>query len=133
MNKYFWSIIIALLVVGGIFFLNQKKSSVNRALITSTTVTDSFPIKEFSMTAKQWSFDPPIITVKQGDRVRIKIKSTDVIHGFALNDFNIKVVLIPNKEETVDFIADKKGEFTFFCSVICGESHKDMTGKLIVK
>ena len=100
---------------------------------TTITITTTNPVKEFTMTAKQWTFDPAVITVKQGDKVKLKIKSVDVTHGFALPDFNVKVDLVPNKEETVEFVADKKGEFTFFCSVLCGDGHRDMKGKLVVE
>ena len=133
MNKYFWLIIIGLLVIGGMFLLNQKKSPNKEVLMTPTPAIESFPVKEFTMTAKQFQFDPSVITVKQGDKVRIKITSLDVPHGFALPDFNINQNLEPKKEVIVDFIADKKGEFPFHCSVICGQGHKEMTGKLVVE
>lgn len=135
MNKLTGLIIVGLLLVGGVFFFNQKKPVIKQesTTITTTTTTTTTPVKEFIVTAKQWEFNPAIITVKQGDKVRLKITSTDVNHGFALVDFNVKVDLTPNKEETVEFIADKKGEFTFFCSVMCGEGHRDMTGKLVVE
>ena len=133
MNKYIILIIVSLAIIGGAFFLNQKKPSVNKALITPTPAISSFPVKEFSMTAKQFEFNPAVITVKQGDRVRLKITSLDVVHGFALPEFNIDQRLEPGKETTIDFIADKKGEFSFHCSVICGQGHKEMTGKLVVE
>ena len=136
MNKLTGLITIGLLIVGGVFLFNQKKPVIKQESTTTTTTTTTIttnPVKEFTITAKSWAFDPAVITVKQGDKVKLTIKSIDVTHGFALTDFNIKVDLTPNKEETVEFIADKKGEFTFFCSVMCGEGHRDMTGKLIVE
>jgi len=134
MNKYSLVVLIAVLAFGGVFFLSQKKPVIKQeSTTTTTTTTTTNPVKEFTMTAKQWAFDPAVITVKQGDKVKLTIKSIDVTHGFALTDFNVKVDLVPNKEETVEFIADKKGEFTFFCSVMCGEGHQDMIGKLVVE
>ncbi|MFA6081166.1 MAG: cupredoxin domain-containing protein [Patescibacteria group bacterium] len=140
MNKFTGLIIIGLLIVGGVFLFNQNKlpsrqEEVSKQAVQSavTTTTSSNPVREFTMTAKQWAFDPAIITVKQGDKVKLKITSIDVTHGFALSEFNVKVDLVPNKEETVEFIADKKGEFNFFCSVLCGEGHRDMKGKLVVE
>jgi cytochrome c oxidase subunit 2 len=133
MNKITGLIIIGLLVVGGIFVFNQKKPAMKQELTTETTTTAMNPAKEFTITAKSWAFDPAVITVKQGDKVKLKIKSIDITHGFALPDFNVIIDLVPNKEETVEFTADKKGEFTFFCSFLCGEGHKDMKGKLVVE
>lgn len=119
-------------MIGGIFVFNQKKPVMKQGSTTETTTTTN-PVKEFTMTAEKWMFTPSSIVVKQGDRVKLKIKSIDVTHGFALPDFDIKVGLVPNKEETVEFTANKKGEFTFFCSVICGEGHTGMKGKLVVE
>ena len=126
MNKYFLLVLIVFFVIGGVFFLNQKKPAMKEE---STTT----PAKEFSMIAKKWQFDPSTINVKQGDKVRLKIKSIDVTHGFSLLDFNVNENLAPEKEVVVEFIADKKGEFSFFCSVFCGEGHSGMKGKLIVE
>lgn len=132
MSKYFWLVLVIVIAIGGLFFLNQNKPTLVKEESVKTT-TENSPIKEFIVTAKSWAFDPAVITVKQGDKVRLKINSVDVTHGFALPDFDVKVDLVPNKEETVEFTADKKGEFTFFCSVMCGEGHRDMKGKLIVE
>jgi len=126
MNKYFLLVLIVFFVIGGVFFLNQKKPTMKEE---STTT----PVKEFSMIAKKWQFDPSTINVKQGDKVRLKIKSIDVTHGFSLPDFNVNENLEPEKEVVVEFIADKKGEFSFFCSVFCGEGHSGMKGKLVVE
>ena len=90
-------------------------------------------VKTFSVTAKQFAFDPNVITVNKGDHVILKIKSLDVTHGFALPDFGVNVPLTPGDEKTVEFDATKSGEFGFFCSVVCGSGHKDMTGTLIVQ
>ncbi|KKP61604.1 MAG: cytochrome c oxidase subunit II [Candidatus Roizmanbacteria bacterium GW2011_GWC2_34_23] len=131
MKKYLLAAFF-LLLVGGIFFLNQKKPAMKQGLTSATTVT-SDKVKEFSIIAKKWQFDPSTINVKQGDKVRLKIKSIDVAHGFSLLDFNVNENLEPGKEITVEFVADKKGEFTFFCSVFCGVGHIGMKGKLVVE
>jgi len=133
-------IVVISIIIGAGFYLNtqQIQPGVNNQTLsqnTSPTVMEQAlaPVKEFSMTAKKFEFDPPTITVKQGDKVRLKVKSIDVEHGFSLPDFDIKVNLAPNKEEIIEFTADKKGTFTFFCSVFCGEGHRSMKGSLIVE
>ncbi len=138
MNKTFLIVLIALVLGGGFLYYKNKgltmtEKSTSGIKSPSQSVTESTSIKEFTMTAKQWEFDPAIITVKKGDKVRIKVKSIDVTHGFALPDFSVNENLEPGKEITVEFIADKKGEFTFFCSVICGTGHSGMKGKLVVE
>ena len=90
-------------------------------------------VKEFNVTAKQYEFIPGEIIVNKGDRVILHLKSIDVTHGFSILDYDISEQLSPGQEVTVDFVADKAGEFTFFCSVPCGKGHNSMQGKLIVK
>lgn len=101
---------------------------------------DSVPAKEnepdaveIEMTAKQWEWNPATITVNEGDTVKLNIKNTDVAHGFAIFEFDVNEKLPPGKTATVEFVADKKGEYTFFCSVPCGSGHRGMKGTLIVK
>lgn len=89
-------------------------------------------VKEFIMTAKQWEFVPSTIEVNQGDTVKLKVTSTDVTHGFALSEFGINERLSPGKTVEIEFVADKKGTFGFFCSVPCGRGHGGMRGQLIV-
>ncbi len=89
-------------------------------------------IKEIEIIAKQWEFVPNTIEVNLGDKVELHIESVDVTHGFNLLDFGINERLEPHQDVHVEFIADKKGTFTFSCSVPCGSDHGRMTGQLIV-
>lgn len=99
----------------------------------ATPQDQSVPVKEFDLTARQWEFNPPTITVDQGDKVKLNIESLDVAHGIALPEFNVSADLAPGQTTTVEFVADKTGSFTFFCNVLCGSGHQDMKGTLIVQ
>ncbi|MEK6948749.1 MAG: cupredoxin domain-containing protein [Nanoarchaeota archaeon] len=90
-------------------------------------------VKEFDMTARKWEFAPSTITVNEGDKVILNIKNEDVAHGFAIFEFDVNERLAPGETKKVEFTADKKGEYVFFCSVPCGTGHKNMKGKLIVE
>jgi cytochrome c oxidase subunit II len=106
---------------------------VNEVVQETVVVSGSSPVKSFEMIAKQWEFLPDTITVNKGDTVHISVKSIDVAHGFALPDFGVNEYLSPGKTVDVEFVADKTGTFTFFCSVQCGSGHSDMSGKLVVE
>lgn len=90
-------------------------------------------VKEFTITAKQFQFEPSTIEVNKGDKVKLVITSTDVPHGFKIAEYGINERLEPGKPTTIEFTADKQGTFTTFCSVFCGSGHSGMKGKLIVK
>ncbi len=116
--------------------------------IAPYAVKDVSNVKEFTMTAKNWEFNPSEITVNKGDKVRLHIKNIDeehnsdghshdnlagYEHSFSLPDFNINVGLGHDAEETIEFVADKNGEFPFSCAVYCGTGHGMMKGMLVVK
>jgi heme/copper-type cytochrome/quinol oxidase subunit 2 len=76
----------------------------------------------------------PVIRVHKGDRVVLKLKSSDVVHGFSLKDLGIFIDdgIPPGKVRLVSFIAKKAGRFIFSCNAICGANHEKMQGTLIV-
>ena len=113
----------------------QKINAPEPPLITNEEEINDISLitKEFTLIAKNWSFEPSSITVNKDDLVKLKIKSIDVEHGFKISDFDININLNPNQEITVEFKADKIGSFPFSCSVYCGSGHNSMQGVLIVK
>ncbi|MBI5392806.1 cupredoxin domain-containing protein [Candidatus Woesearchaeota archaeon] len=90
-------------------------------------------LKEFQVSAFRYGFSPDPIVVNKGDKVRLVVKSEDVKHGLAIPDFGVDAEIIPGKTTTVEFLADKQGEFTIFCSVFCGTGHSTMKGSIVVK
>ena len=90
-------------------------------------------VKEFRIEARQFLFDPGVIEVSKGDRVRLVITSVDVPHGFSILEYGINERLDVGKPKVIEFVADKESTFTSFCSVACGAGHGSMKGQLIVK
>ncbi|MBI2574314.1 cupredoxin domain-containing protein [Candidatus Woesearchaeota archaeon] len=90
-------------------------------------------VREISVRAFQWGFEPSTITVKKDEAVRLMITSSDVKHGFAIPEYGFDVQLSPGKTVPVEFVADKPGTFTAYCSVPCGAGHPDMKAKLVVE
>jgi cytochrome c oxidase subunit 2 len=87
----------------------------------------------FNITAKNFFWNPPTIRVQQGDKVRLHLTSADIFHGFAIKEYDIDVPVQAGETETVEFVASKKGNFTFYCSVYCGSGHGRMKGVLVVE
>jgi len=85
-----------------------------------------------AVTTANWSFSPASITAKKGEHVEIKLTGTEGVHGFAIPGLGINVTV--NAGETVSVILPTltEGTFEFFCSIPCGEGHKDMRGTLTI-
>jgi len=89
--------------------------------------------KEFDVTAKQFEFVPGVITVNEGDTVRLNVTSVDVAHGISIPEFGVNERIEVGQTAIVEFVADQKGTFTMHCSVFCGTGHGLMKGTLIVE
>ena len=90
-------------------------------------------VKEFTIRAFQYGFEPNLIEVKKGDKVIIHAFSSDTTHGFNIPIYNVNLVLDVPQQKTVEFIADKHGSFNFRCSIPCGHGHSGMQGTLVVR
>ncbi len=135
-------IVFALLAAIGVWILNSGKTRTGSQVKETRKEIIKFQkedkegkkeVRTIKIIAKRWVFEPAEIKVKKGEKVRLKITSIDVAHGFSLPEFAVNEVLKPGKEATVEFVADKTGRFSFFCSVQCGSGHSDMQGMLIVE
>lgn len=85
-------------------------------------------VKEFTITASNFVFEPREIQVNQGDTVKITLDNTEGFHDVKINGYNLKV----EEGKTLEFVADRSGEFDFICDIFCGEGHDDMKGILVV-
>ena len=76
---------------------------------------------------------PERIVVRQGERVRLRIYGSDVVHGFAIGRMDVPPVRVyPGTVVTVEFVAERAGRFTFYCNVWCSPYHYRMRGTLEV-
>ena len=98
-----------------------------------TSGGDVGKVKTVDVVASRFQFEPATISVVQGDSVRLRLRSADRTHAFAIKAFRVKA-LIPKmgEEVTVDFVADRAGTFDFTCAEYCGTGHRAMKGRLVV-
>ena len=118
-------IMTLILLIVGAFVYGQR-------MIKSPLTTGE--VKEIEVVSYSWDWNPKLIEVNQGDLVRLKITvpENDVPHGFGLTEYGLNIYLPVGKTIIVEFLADKAGEFTFYCSIPCGPGHGVMVGQLIV-
>ena len=83
-------------------------------------------VKTFRIDAYSYGYDPQTIEVDKGDKVKILVNNTDTLHGISIPEFEV------SGDQRLEFVADKKGSFTWDCANYCGIGHRSMTGTLIV-
>ncbi len=133
---------ILILIVAGFFFI-YNQGEITGSTITGGSVIDSereseknedtranvpaAETLEITIDASRFAFDPSVIKVKEGERVKIIVQNTDTTHGISIPDFNVR------GKESVEFVATKKGSYKFYCGTYCGSGHPTMQGTFIVE
>lgn len=78
------------------------------------------------VTAKRFSFDPGVLTVRKGEPVILVLKSADVAHGLRFRELGVDVKAGKGATSEVHFTPEKTGDFVGHCSVFCGSGHGSM-------
>lgn len=77
---------------------------------------------------------PRQVHAKVGEELTLMIRNIDTVsHGFALPEFNVAIPEIKAGEvKLISVRPDKRGTYTFFCTVWCSSRHMEMQGEFIV-
>lgn len=89
----------------------------------------------FNVTGGSFYFTPNEIRVKQGDKVKINFTNAGGFHNLILEAFGVQTKTVKiGESDLIEFTADKKGTFEFYCGVGSGY-HRQMgqIGVLIVE
>lgn len=92
------------------------------------------------VTARQWSwsFEYPngkkskVLFAPINKPMKMEVHSADVVHGFFIPSFRLKIDAVPARTNTTWFQATKLGSYDIECTVICGVDHSLMLSKVIV-
>ena len=141
MNKKLILVVVLLLglAAGGYYFVSASNKNEVKAPAVSQEVqqvvdaNEATNVKEFTVDGSNFAFSPKEIKVSKGDTVKITFKDIDGMHNLVIDGYNVKTNIIKGgSEDTITFVADKTGQFEYYCSV---GNHKEsgMTGTFIVE
>lgn len=136
---------VALLLIVGYFLYSSRQKAMSavpavqggeESTETSQQTGEVMPageIKEFTIDGTNFAFNPSSITVNKGDTVKINFKDDDGIHNLTIDGYDVNTgTLAKGKMTVVQFVADKTGNFEYYCAVD-GHREKGMVGTLIVQ
>jgi cytochrome c oxidase subunit 2 len=95
---------------------------------------------EVYVNARQWLYEVKYpdgrtaineIHVPAGKPVKFILSSSDVLHGFYLPDFRVKMDMIPGRTTTLWVQPDRPGRYPIYCTVYCGTGHSNMLAQLV--
>jgi nitrous-oxide reductase len=82
-------------------------------------------------------FVPDRIDAQVGDTLSVHVtnieQTGDMIHGFAVNEHNMNVVIDPGETKTFKIKLTKPGVYPFYCTNFCSALHQEMQGYLVVR
>ncbi len=135
-NKKTILLIAGIIFIGGLAFLSFSKGKVPLTANTGSALEKKTgevqkekeqPLREINVKAFQFGYEPNVIKAATGERIKINIDNTDVLHGIRIPDLGL------SGNEALEFTVNQAGEFTWYCANFCGEGHGSMQGKLIVE
>lgn len=136
--------IVILAVLGGVWYLNNKNSTTTPVTVeeqvessgqpaVSTDSAQQGEVKEFTIKGSSFKYEPSQIKVNKGDKVKITFQDEGGTHDLTIDEFGVRSKRITTGEkETLEFVADKTGSFSYYCSVP-GHRASGMVGTLVVE
>jgi cytochrome c oxidase subunit 2 len=85
-----------------------------------------------------WAFQYPngkqttLLYSALGKPMKLELRSADVIHGFFVPAFRLKMDAVPGRVNVTWFEPTQVGAYDIECTVICGVSHSLMLSKVVI-
>jgi len=123
---------LALLLVGTGIFL--AANPLVRRVFAASGAQDQAPTRrEFTLTARDYSFSPNRVEATQDDLIKLTVQSADVAYGFAIDDYRLSRRVPAGGSTTIEFRADRPGTFPFYSNLSNDSRHSQMRGQLVVR
>jgi heme/copper-type cytochrome/quinol oxidase subunit 2 len=123
---------IALLLVGTGIYL--AAGPFVRRVLAAPAGQDQAPTRrEFTVTARDYSFSPNRVEVQQDDLIKLTVQSADNAYGFTIDDYRVSKRVPAGGSTIVEFRADRPGTFAFYSNLSNDSRHSKMSGQLIVR
>jgi len=127
------SLLIVVLIALLVLLASGCRQGSPTTTVTGTQTTITVPAtggtSTIDLELKDFKFMPDTIETKAGNIVILNLVNRDSAdHTFTLDAFSTDVRLPAGMQESIQFLADKKGTFEFHCSI-----HPSMRGSLVVK
>ena len=109
-------------------YRNLTAAELLRILQQEEGFEERHPLREIDIMAEKYYFEPNEIRVTYNDFVRLRVKSMDIEHDIRIPAYFISEKIKAENHTTIEFIANKPGEFVFDSL-----ANENMKGKLIVE
>jgi cytochrome c oxidase subunit II len=87
---------------------------------------------EVQVITMMFAFVPNEIRVPPGRRIRFRLTSGDVTHGFIIAGTNANTMVVPGYIAQFTTTFDTPGDYLLMCHEFCGTGHHAMHGRVVV-
>lgn len=96
----------------------NQSTSVGTPNNTTDPATSAPKTVEITVRASNYKFDLSTINVKKGDTVKLTLINDVGVHDLKFEGYNIGTKILQGVgQDTLTFVADKAGDFEYYCSV----------------
>jgi len=121
--------------------LRQKVQTYKQSAGTLTVDGEELlvpPENDVYVGALQWGWDGLPAVLRPGETYRFHLGSYDVQHGFSVRNADnlsqqISLQVLPGYEWVLEMSFDDPGTYHVVCNEFCGEGHRSMHGKFLVR
>lgn len=105
--------------------------------VSAAAVTDQdqgSQVRDFTVVGDHYAYSPAVLTVNQGDVVKITFTAKDIPHSFTIDGpYRISKRAAVGQTVTFRFRADAAGAYPIYCNLTQDPKCKDMKGTLKVQ
>jgi plastocyanin len=129
------NIVILVILLSGIYFSSG-------CLDVNYFFEPEVHVKHVTMDVLRVRYDPETIHAHMDDTIVIKLNGEPeenesnlglTTHTFTIDEFAVNLIVEKNETVKTVFTPTKRGRFSFYCNIFCGEGHDEMKGLLIVE
>jgi cytochrome c oxidase subunit 2 len=102
-------------------------------VLTGPRLRAETEVRVIPITARRFAFDPQEITLRQGETVKLRLRSEDVRHGFFAKPLGIDEEIVPGQTTEVVLTPKAPGRYTTICDHFCGAGHGNMKMTIVVE
>ena len=118
----------------GLLLIAAGAAGLASAFVVRLFAQDQAPNRpEFTIVAKDFHYSPERIEVTQDDLVKLTVRSEDLAHSFAIDEYRIVKRVPAGGATTFEFRTDRAGTFRFYCNLTSEAGHSQMHGELVVR
>jgi len=105
--------------------------AIEEPVVAKTSLVDVFN-GQVTIEAGSYYFNPNIIRVRKGEKIKLTLTGVSMMHDLKIDELKVVVPVTKSGESsTIEFTADKVGEYEFYCS-IGNHRSQGQIGNLIV-